>query len=118
MASFQDIIKLIGSDDSKAFVMDESGEIKLVVMGVEEYQRMLLGKLKSQIADVEEINRQILAAQLNDSDTANPASGAVGITAEQSSIAQKPKRVDMRSEVIDPNFDFDAEVIKPEFDDI
>jgi len=37
---------------------------------------------------------------------------------EQQSASQKPKRVDMRSEVIDPSFDFDAEVIKPDFDDI
>jgi len=111
MASLQDLIKLIGSDDSKAFVMDESGEIKLVVMGAGEYQRMLLGKLKTQIADVEEINKRIVEAQLQD-DTA-----AVSPTTLEQSVP-KTRRVDMRSEVIDPNFDFDAEVIKPEFDDI
>jgi len=109
MASLQDIIKLIGADDSKAFIMDESGEIKLVVMGVGEYQRMLLGKLKQQVQDVEAINRRILEAQLREEPTA--------MTPEQS-LAQKPKRVDMRSEVIDPNFNFDAEVITPDFDDI
>ncbi len=113
MASLQDIIKLISSDDSKAFIMDESGEIKLVVMGVGEYQRMLLGKLKSQIEDVEEINKRILEAQLQEAENLKPR----GMTAEQSA-AQKPKRVDMRSEVVDPNFDFESEVIKPEFDDI
>ena len=117
MASLQDIIKLIGSDDSKAFIMDESGEIKLVVMGVGEYQRMLLGKLKQQVQDVEEINRRILEAQLRESDAPAATSTPTGMTAEQSA-AQKPKRVDMRSEVIDPNFNFDAEVIKPDFDDI
>ena len=117
MASLQDIIKLIGSDDSKAFIMDESGEIKLVVLGVGEYQRMLLGKLKKQIEDVESINRAILEAQLQDSDAPVAKSAPMGMTAEQSA-AQKPKRVDMRSEVIDPNFNFDAEVIKPDFDDI
>jgi hypothetical protein len=101
MASLEDIIKLIGSDDSKAFVMDESGDIKLVVMGVGEYQRMLLGKLKKQIEDVEEINRRITEAQL-----------------EEPATPQPPKRVDLRSEVVDPNFDYDAEVIKPDFDDI
>jgi hypothetical protein len=113
MASLQDIIKLIGSDDGKAFIMDESGDIKLVIMGTGEYQRMLLGKLKSQIEDVEEINKRILEAQLQEAENLKPR----GMTAEQSE-AQKPKRVDMRSEVIDPNFDFEAEVIKPNFDDI
>lgn len=117
MASLQDIIKLIGSDTGKAFIIDESGDIKLVVMGVGEYQRMLLGKLKSQIEDVEEINRRILEAQLEQAESPKPASGHRGMTAEQS-VAEKPKRVDMRSEVIDPNFDFEAETIRPEFDDI
>lgn len=101
MASLEDIIKLIGNDDSKAFIMDESGEVKLVIMGVGQYQKMLLGKLKKQIEDVEEINKRITEAQLEDT----PA-------------ALKPPRLDLRSEVIDPSFDFDAEVIKPDFDDI
>jgi hypothetical protein len=123
MASLQDIIKLIGTDDSKAFIMDESGEVKLVVMGVGQYQRLLLGKLKQQIEDVESINRAILEAQLQENglpkptETKPPSPKFASMT-EQQSEAQKPKRVDMRSEVIDPNFDFDAEVIKPDFDDI
>src|SRR5262245_29712906 len=101
MANLQDIIKLIGDDDGKAFIMDQDGEVKLVIMGVAEYQKMLLGKLHKQHEDVEEINRQITEAQLQDGQA--PA---------------KPERLDLRSEVIDPNFDFDAEVIKPDFDDI
>lgn len=101
MASLEDIIKLIGNDDGKAFIMDDKGDVKLVVMGVGEYQRMLLGKLKKQIEDVEEINRRITEAQL-----------------DEEIVVPQPPRVDLRSEVIDPNFDFDSEVIKPDFDDI
>lgn len=112
MASLQDIINLISADDSKAFIMDESGEIKLVIMGTGEYQRMLLGKLKQQVQDVEAINRRILEAQLVEEKNRPQAMSS------DDAVSQKPKRVDMRSEVIDPNFDFDAEVIKPDFDDI
>jgi hypothetical protein len=106
MASLQDILKLIGEDDGKAFVMDETGDIKLVIMGTGEYQKLLLGKLKKQIEDVEEINQRIVEAQLHEAEAAKPVPPV------------KPQRVDMRSEVVDPDFDFDAEAITPDFEDI
>jgi hypothetical protein len=73
----------------------------------EEYQRLLLGKLKRQVDDVEAINRRILEAQLK-GEVEQPVA----------SPSMKPQRVDLRSEVVDPNFDFEAEPIKPDFDDI
>jgi len=84
-------------------VIDETGEAKLVIMPVEEYQRLLISKLRKQVEDVEKINRQILEAQLKD----DPR------TAEESKIAPKPKHevlkrlADLREEVIDPSFDFE-----------
>lgn len=113
MANLQDIIKLIEHDNGKVFVVDESGEVKLVLLKVEDYQHLLLGKLKRGIKDIEEINREIARAQLSDE---------VG-------VADLPQngptaRTDLRSEVVDPNFNFDAapgeeyEQIKPEFEDI
>jgi len=86
--------------------MDDSGEVKLVIMGVGEYQKLLLGKLKKQIEDVEEINHQIVKAQLQDVEAVKPP------------VPVPPPAADMRSEVVDPNFDFDAETISPEFEDI
>ena len=107
MSNLQDLLNLAGSD-GKVFVVSESGDVKFVILGAGEYQKLLLGKLKRQVEDVEEINRRILEAQLTES-AVEPA--------------HKAPRVDMRSEVIDANFSMssfsgDAEAIKPGFDDI
>ncbi len=103
MANIQDLINLAKTDGGKFFVIDETGEAKLVIMPVEEYQRLLLNKLKKQVEDVEKINRQILEAQLKDDVRA----------VEQPKAVQKPKHevlkrlADLREEVIDPSFDFE-----------
>jgi hypothetical protein len=121
MANLKDIIKLIEHDDGKVFVVDEAGEVKLVMLKVEEYQRLLLGKLKQGIKDIEAINREITKAQLNEN-VAVADLGATPSTSPQASNGHS--RVDLRSEVIDPDFNFDAapgeeyESIKPEFEDI
>ena len=120
MANLQDIIKLVKHDNGKIFVVDEQGEVKLVMLTVEDYQRLLLGKLKQGIKDIEAINREITKAQLTDQ-------VAVAELPENASAPQASNalnRVDLRSEVIDPRFNFDAapgeeyESIKPEFEDI
>ncbi len=111
MATLKDIIDLSKMDGGKFFVMGEDGEAKLVIMPVEEYQRLLLGKLQRQVEDVEKINKQIIEAQLRET--------------EQVPEIQKPPRpprassvprVDLRAEVIDPSFDFEAP--KADFDDL
>lgn len=114
MANLQDIIKLVENDNGKVFVVGEDGEVKLVMLKPEEYQQLLLGKLQQGIKDIEEINKEITQAQLNEN---------IGV--ELADLPPtKPERVDLRSEVIDPNFNFDAapgeeyESIKPEFEDI
>ncbi len=111
MTSLQDIIKLVQNDTGKTFIMDESGDIKLVILGVDEYERLLLGKLKHQIEDIESINRQITEAQLAEAP----------IMPNTYTSSPKPQRVDLRAEVMDPNFDYgsgDDEAIQTEFEDI
>ncbi len=91
--------------------MDEKGEAKLVILPFEEYQKLLLGKLKEQVQDVEKINEEITKAQIE--------SGQVNV---ERYLVSKPKvqenfraftqpkveTADLREEVIDPSFDFEA----------
>ena len=133
MASLQDIINLAEADGGKFFVIDESGDAKLVIMPVEEYQRLLLGKLQKQILDVENINKEIIKAQLTEDleippSVPKPVKGPV--------VMQEPRKEfpygqssdeilrgeseisknDLRAEVIDPSFDFEGP--KVEIDDL
>ncbi len=111
MASLQDLINLAKADGGKFFVIDEQGEPKLVIMGIDEYQKMLLGKLQRQILDVEKINKEIMRAQLTEELSAKPATGPTVQT-----VPQPRARVDLREEVIDPSFDFEGP--KVEVDDL
>lgn len=119
MTSLQDIIELIKAEQGKAFIMDESGDVKLVIVGMEEYQRLQLGKLKAKIVeDPEAVNRRILEAQLEEE-----AKQALSETRPDFSNPTKPQGVDLRSQVLDPDFNYnpnsdDAEAIKTEFEDI
>lgn len=120
MTTLQDLINLAKADGGKFFVIDETGDPKLVIMPVEEYQRLLLGKLQKQVMDVEKINREILKAQLQDeikTNTAQPAPartdfspvyGPTVITDPLDQARQHHRSVDLRSEVIDPSFDFEG----------
>lgn len=98
--NFKDLINLTNSDNSKIFVVDEAGDVKLVVMNAGEFENLLVGKLQEQVQDVETINKEILKAQLHEVETATftPIQNGKAIV----------KGVDMRAEVIDPSFDFDA----------
>lgn len=120
MANLQDIINLAKADGGKFFVIDEKGDAKLVILSVEDYQRLLLGKLHSRVKqqglDIEKINREILKAQLQESDVpaaAAPKSAFAGPSVQQRNPVP---RVDLRAEVIDPSFDFEAP--KVEIDDL
>lgn len=114
MSNFNDLINLAKADGGKFFVIDEQGNAKLVIMSIEEYQRMLLGKLQRQIADVEQVNKMILKAQLQDEPPVVPP--APKPVAPQVTSVDRPARVDLRSEVIDPSFDFEGP--KVEIDDL
>ncbi len=115
MSNLQDLINLAKIDGGKFFVIDEQGEPKLVIMPVEEYQRLLLGKLQRQVADVEKINKEILRAQLEDP---TPVAEAPKLPFKGPSVDSYPaiSKTDLRAEVIDPSFDFEGP--KVEIDDL
>ncbi len=110
MANLQDLINLARVDGGKFFVLDEQGEARLVIMPVEEYQRLLLQKLKKQVEDVENINREIIKAQLKEE--ARPQRPAA--TQPKFPAQPAPKVPDMREEVIDPSFDFEGPKTGPD----
>jgi len=103
MANLQDIINLAKADGGKFFVIDERGEAKLIIMPVEDYQRLLLAKLQRQIQDVETINKEIIRAQMEEPEIlkSTPKSPTVESYPEIS-------KNDLRAEVIDPSFDFEG----------
>lgn len=66
MKTLEDIIKLCKDEAGKIFVMDEKGDLQLVIMGAGEYQRAKSHQAesrKSEIPDPEMVNREILKAQ-------------------------------------------------------
>jgi len=110
MANLQDIINLSKADGGKFFVIGEDGEAKLVIMSIEDYQKLLLGKLQRQVVDIENINKQIIEAQLKEADEA---------PRQAKPVPPRPAavpRVDLREEVIDPSFNFEGP--KLEIDDL
>ena len=111
MANLQDILNLAKADGGKFFVIDESGEAKLVIMSVEDYERLLLGKLQRQVEDVEQMNKEIISAQLDENQ--EPKIQPKGPTI---STQQEVSKTDLRAEVIDPSFDFEGP--KVEIDDL
>ncbi len=126
MSNLKDLINLSKIDGGKFFVIDESGEAKLIIMCIEEYERLLLGKLQKQILDVENINKEILNAQLTEDQEFYKSKSQASIKGP--SVMTKPAEpdithlpfrnghVDLRAEVIDPSFDFEGP--KVEIDDL
>ncbi len=104
MVNIQDIINLCKDEQGKVFVMNEKGEVSLVILGIDEYHR-----LRSQVTqtpvDAEAVNKEILRAQLEDQTT--PEVPRISLQNLVSKVSVAP-RVDLREEVIDPSFDFDA----------
>jgi hypothetical protein len=144
--NLKDLLKLAG-EQGKVVVVDELGEVKGIFMTYEAYGQMqgsvVQATPKETEPESERINRAILEAQLKDETTPptlSPESHTLSQPAERldtllskraqqlfRSMPYKSERPinDMRSEVIDPNYDFNApetsnddEVIRPNFDDI
>jgi hypothetical protein len=120
MSNLNDLINLAKADGGKFFVIDEEGNAKLVIMSIDDYQRLLLGKLQRQITDVEKINKEILEAQLTEDPIVPPVASAPfhravekGPTVSNQFVESKN---DLRAEVIDPSFDFEGP--KVEIDDL
>ena len=88
-------------------------------MSVEDYQRLLLGKLQRQVMDVESINKEILRAQLEEQPISPdvPKTETKGPTVISRPPVHEPRQaLDLRAEVIDPSFDFEGP--KVEIDDL
>ncbi len=139
MGNLQTFINLAKKTGSVAIV-DEAGEVLGVLLSPEEYDKIsgsLTGGLKQSKhqLDVEEINRQILQAQLAEKWTEpsieqhpdHPAKGTFRSDhsrkfgrqhvptdlptsdAIPTNSSHHIKRQDLREEVLDPSFDFDGE---------
>ena len=108
MSNLNDIIKLAKADGGKFFVIDEKGDPKLVIVSIEEYENLLLGKVKREVEDIEEINREILKAQILENENKVSIPGP--------SVKTHFSSVDLREEVIDPSFDFEGP--KPNIEDL
>ncbi len=130
MSKLQDLINLAKADGGKFFVMDEAGDAKLVILPINEYQKLLLGKLQQKVVqqaeDIEKINKEIIKAQLTEKDTIEP----VVETPFRKTVAPQvqstrqvfPSRfqdlreeVIVKEEVIDTSFNFEGP--KVEFED-
>jgi hypothetical protein len=110
MSNINDIINLAKADGGKFFVIDEQGDPKLVIMSVEDYERILLGKVAQQVEDIEQINREILRAQLAE-EAPKPVAKSPTVSTQY-----EISKNDLRAEVIDPSFDFEAPRV--EIDDL
>lgn len=89
--NLQKLIQLAKADGGKFFVIDEQGNPVLVIMGVDEYEKVLVKKVAAQVEDIEEINKRILETQKED------------LVADQRRSFQD----ELKSEVIDSTFEFE-----------
>jgi hypothetical protein len=109
MVNLQDLIKLAKADGGKFFVMDEAGDAKLVIMGMEDYAKLAGSALQPVVEDVEKVNREITEAQLHEPEIVKPIVETPVIIQEiKSSPHHTMPVVDLREEVIDPTFDFEG----------
>lgn len=72
-------------------MIDETGNPVLVIMGIDEYEQVLLRKIENQAADLEEANTLIMDA------------------ARREKLHQQ-QQDQLKSEIIDSSFDFEAPV--------
>jgi len=111
--TLQKLIELAKADGGKFFVIDEKGEPKLIIMPIEDYEKLLLGKVRQVVEDVEKVNQEILKAQLQEEAPTLKPTPPKGPTIESYPEISKN---DLRAEVIDPSFDFEGPKI--EIDDL
>ena len=100
------IIELAKADGGKFFVIDEHGNPVLVIMGVAEYEKVLLKKMQNQIEDIEEVNKKIAEAQTE--------------IEREAQIKQQrfEQQEQLRSEIIDSTFDFESPQQPQQLDDL
>lgn len=97
MDNLKKLIDIAKADGGKFFVIDEQGNPVLVIMGVDEYEKVLLKKVQNQLEDIEEINQKIIQAQ--------QASG------DQAQSERQAAHEELVSEVIDSTFSFEPEEV-------
>lgn len=96
MDNLKKLIDIAKADGGKFFVIDEQGNPVLVIMGLDEYEKVLLKKVQNQLEDIEEINQKIIQAQ------------------KQGDLAQNERQAaheELVSEVIDSTFSFEPEEV-------
>lgn len=118
MKTLEDIINLCKDEAGKVFIMDTTGDVELVLMGVGEYEKLKNHELRimnqeakspmqvnqpAQLLDAEAANREILIAQLREQ-AANFVPSQPAPRVQVNPLA----RQDLREEVIDPSFNFDG----------
>ncbi len=154
--NLQELLKIAG-EQGKVVVVDESGNVKGVLLTYDAFQQLSKTNETAALApakpitpaedQTEKVNRAILEAQLNQEESVEnlpPMAATMQPQVERldSLLSRRAEQlfksmphnrsdaiprtvVDMRSEVIDPNYDFNApeisvddEEIRPNFDDI
>jgi hypothetical protein len=109
----QEIINLTNRDQGKVFVVNEVGDLKLVLMSPKAYLALKDSSRPTEV-DAEVVNRRIMQAQLTEDKHTKP------IQQKQNHTLQVPTEIptstsekatefayDLREEVIDTGFDFD-----------
>lgn len=126
--NIKQLIELCNTQQGKVLVVDEAGEVKLVIMAPKDFAVLSSGTVAATepTIDPEQVNQEILNAQLHEEilppapapSTPSHISTTLSKKAKQLfrsvpadlPLAPTPHGLDLRSEVIDPSFDFDAPV--------
>lgn len=111
MKNLHDIFRMAQEDGGKIFVMDEHGEVKLVIMSADDYYRRAVPTQgQAALVDTESVNRAITKAQLQEKEILVP--DVVHELPNNLPIVDLAnghhKFQDLREEVIDPSFDFEG----------
>ncbi len=96
MDNLKRLIDIAKADGGKFFVIDEQGNPALVIMGIDDYEKILLKKVQNQLEDIEEINQKIIQAQKQE---------------EAAQSAKQAAHEELVSEVIDSTFSFEPEEV-------
>jgi len=96
MDNLKKLIDISKADGGKFFVIDEQGNPVLVIMGIDEYEKVLLKKVQNQLEDIEEINQKIIQAQKQ---------------GDQAQSERQAAHEELVSEVIDSTFSFEPEEV-------
>ena len=86
MDNLQRLIQLAKADGGKFFILDEQANPVLVIMGIDDYERVLINKIKQGVDEIEEVNKTIAEVQSK----------------------EQQYQEDLRSEVIDSTFEFES----------